>query len=100
MTSRQGLNAYGAKPGSSSSSTRASTTASAGSTPPSASTPSKSSAKPSKKTAGYVYKHGSATRPVSTETITLDYKTPNGPARKTFTTYDTHHGPIDCAIDG
>ena len=49
---------------------------------------------------GYVYKHGDATRPVSTETITLDYQTPNGPARKTFTTYHTHHGPIVRAIDG
>jgi acyl-homoserine-lactone acylase len=49
---------------------------------------------------GYVYKYGDSTRPVTTETITLDYTTPQGPARKTFTTYHTHHGPIVRAIDG
>ncbi len=49
---------------------------------------------------GHVYKHGATTRPVLTETVTLTYKTPTGPAQKTFTTYRTHHGPIVRAIDG
>lgn len=49
---------------------------------------------------GYFYKFGDSTRPVTTETITLHYQTPQGPARKTFTTYHTHHGPIVRAIDG
>lgn len=53
-----------------------------------------------KSASGHVYKHGDTTRPVTTETVTLTYKTPTGPARKSFTTYRTHHGPIVRAIDG
>jgi acyl-homoserine-lactone acylase len=49
---------------------------------------------------GHVYTHGSTTRPVLTETVTLAYKTPAGLAQKTFTTYRTHHGPIVRAING
>lgn len=43
---------------------------------------------------GYVYKHGTAERPVNEKTIKVPYKTSNGIAERTFTTYRTHHGPI------
>jgi acyl-homoserine-lactone acylase len=43
---------------------------------------------------GFVYRYGSGTRPVTTSTITVPYKTANGLAQRTFTVYRTHHGPI------
>ena len=47
-----------------------------------------------KKGDGYVYKYGNEERPVTTKTLTVNYKTPTGMAKKTFTVYYTHHGPI------
>ena len=43
---------------------------------------------------GYVYKHGTADRPLNAKTITIPYKSGSGTSQKTFTTYRTHHGPI------
>jgi acyl-homoserine-lactone acylase len=42
----------------------------------------------------YVYRYGAGDRPMSVGTITVPYKTASGMARKTFTVYRTHHGPI------
>jgi acyl-homoserine lactone acylase PvdQ len=47
-----------------------------------------------KKGDGYVYQYGSEERPVVATRITVPYKTANGMARKEFTVYRTHHGPI------
>jgi acyl-homoserine-lactone acylase len=47
------------------------------------------------------YRYGDALRPVTTKTITLSYRNADGgPARRTFTTYATHHGPIVREADG
>ena len=48
----------------------------------------------------YFYRYGTGERPVTTATITVPYKTPAGMARKTFTVYRTHHGPIVRITDG
>jgi acyl-homoserine-lactone acylase len=40
------------------------------------------------------YKYGNELRPLSTEQITVPYKTDHGIAEKKFTIYRTHHGPI------
>ena len=42
----------------------------------------------------YVYRYGGAERPVTGRTITVPYKTAAGMARKAFTVYRTHHGPV------
>ena len=42
----------------------------------------------------YYYRYGTAERPVTVTTITVPYKTVAGVARKTFTIYRTHHGPV------
>ena len=42
----------------------------------------------------YFYRYGSADRPMTVSMITVPYKTAGGMARKTFTVYRTHHGPI------
>lgn len=42
----------------------------------------------------YLYKHGTADRPMAKKTITVPYKSGSGTSQKTFTTYRTHHGPI------
>ncbi len=45
----------------------------------------------------YFYRYGSAERPMTVARITVPYKTAGGAggmARKTFTVYRTHHGPI------
>ena len=42
----------------------------------------------------YYYRSGTADRPVTVSTITVPYQTATGMARKTFTVYRTHHGPI------
>ncbi len=49
---------------------------------------------------GYVYKYGSEERPVTSAEITLSYKTDNGMAKRTFTVYRTHHGPIVRELNG
>ncbi|WP_419722882.1 penicillin acylase family protein [Sphingobium aquiterrae] len=47
------------------------------------------------------YRHGTAWRPVTTKTITLNYRTPDGgQATRSFATYATHNGPITRAQDG
>ena len=43
---------------------------------------------------GYYYKYGADQRRMTTSTITVPYKTAGGLAKKTFTIYRTHHGPI------
>jgi len=40
------------------------------------------------------YRYGGAERPVTVSTITVPYKTAAGMARKAFTVYRTHHGPV------
>lgn len=47
------------------------------------------------------YRYGKAARPVRANRITLSYRLPDGTmARRQFTTYATHHGPIVRAVDG
>ena len=47
------------------------------------------------------YRYGDALRPVTTKTITLSYRTADGgQARRSFTTFATHHGPIVRQADG
>ncbi|MFY0629490.1 MAG: acylase [Flavobacteriaceae bacterium] len=43
---------------------------------------------------GLHYKYGEELRPVDSVKVSLDYKTTNGKASKSFTMYRTHHGPI------
>ncbi len=42
----------------------------------------------------YFYKYGSEERPMVASTITVPYKTDSGMAKKEFTVYRTHHGPV------
>src|ERR1051326_4432343 len=49
---------------------------------------------------GFVYKYGKEERPVKASTITVPYKTATGMAKKVFTVYRTHHGPVVRAADG
>src|SRR6266511_521152 len=42
----------------------------------------------------YYYRYGAAERPVTVSTITVPYRTAAGMARKTFSVYRTHHGPV------
>jgi acyl-homoserine lactone acylase PvdQ len=53
-----------------------------------------------KKGDGYAYKYGADERPLQASTIVVPYKTPAGMAKKTFTVYRTHHGPIVREVDG
>jgi acyl-homoserine-lactone acylase len=48
----------------------------------------------------YFYKYGNELRPLTTEQITVPYKTDHGTAEKKFTIYRTHHGPIVREADG
>jgi acyl-homoserine lactone acylase PvdQ len=48
----------------------------------------------------YVYKYGGEERPVTQTTITVPYKTASSMAKKEFTVYRTHHGPIVRKADG
>jgi acyl-homoserine-lactone acylase len=47
-----------------------------------------------KKDGVYQYKYGSEWRPVKTEKISLPYKSGSGLKYKDFTIYRTHHGPV------
>src|SRR3989442_8138630 len=47
-----------------------------------------------KKDNGFSYKYGAEERSIKASTITVPYKTSTGMARKDFTVYRTHHGPI------
>src|SRR5205823_5335954 len=40
------------------------------------------------------YRYGAEDRPVTVSTVTVPYVTATGMARKTFTVYRTHHGPV------
>jgi acyl-homoserine-lactone acylase len=53
-----------------------------------------------KKDDGIYYKYGAEQRRVSSTKISIPYKTANGMARKEFTVYRTHHGPIVREVDG
>lgn len=53
-----------------------------------------------KKGGRFYYKYGADERPVQTSTIIVPYKTATGMARKTFTIYRTHHGPVVREADG
>jgi acyl-homoserine-lactone acylase len=43
---------------------------------------------------GFVYRYGNDRRPVTTNTVTVSYRTTTGLARRGFIVYRTHHGPI------
>ena len=47
-----------------------------------------------KKGNGYVYRYANDERPMVIERIVIPFRTPAGMARKEFTVYRTHHGPI------
>jgi acyl-homoserine-lactone acylase len=49
---------------------------------------------------GVYYRYGSEERLVHAATITVPYKTATGMARKDFTVYRTHHGPVVREADG
>jgi len=46
------------------------------------------------------YKYGAEERPVQVSTIVVPYKSAGGMAKKEFTVYRTHHGPIVRETDG
>jgi acyl-homoserine lactone acylase PvdQ len=48
----------------------------------------------------YFYRYGGEERPVTVSRITVPYKTATGMARKEFTVYRTHHGPVVRSVDG
>jgi acyl-homoserine-lactone acylase len=49
----------------------------------------------------YSYRYGKELRPVTTKTLTLSYRKPDGSlGTRSFTTYATHHGPIVREADG
>jgi acyl-homoserine-lactone acylase len=50
---------------------------------------------------GYVYRYGTAVRPVTSATVSLRYRKPDGSiGERRFTTWRTHHGPIVAAKNG
>jgi acyl-homoserine-lactone acylase len=53
-----------------------------------------------KKGDAFYYKYGSEERPLKSSTIVVPYKSASGMAKKEFTVYRTHHGPIVREIDG
>ena len=46
------------------------------------------------------YRYGNEERPVTSEEVTLPYKTDHGMEAKRFTIYRTHHGPVIGETDG
>jgi acyl-homoserine lactone acylase PvdQ len=46
------------------------------------------------------YKYGAEERPVQVSTVVVPYRTPSGMAKKAFTVYRTHHGPVVREADG
>ena len=54
----------------------------------------------SKKGSGYTYRYGAEERPLMETTIVVPYRTASGMAKKMFTVYRTHHGPIIRDADG
>jgi acyl-homoserine-lactone acylase len=53
-----------------------------------------------KKDGTLFYKYGAEERPVQASTIVVPYKTAGGVAKKEFTVYRTHHGPIVRELNG
>ncbi|HET9010753.1 MAG TPA: penicillin acylase family protein [Gemmatimonadaceae bacterium] len=49
---------------------------------------------------GYVYRYGAEERPVTATRIVVPFRLRTGLARKEFTVYRTHHGPIVREADG
>jgi acyl-homoserine-lactone acylase len=43
---------------------------------------------------GYTYRYGAESRPVTVSTIVVPFRTDTGMARREFTVYRTHHGPV------
>jgi acyl-homoserine-lactone acylase len=48
----------------------------------------------------FFYRYGAAERPLTATRITVPYRTNSGMARKEFTVFRTHHGPIVREADG
>ena len=48
----------------------------------------------------YTYRYGTETRPVTATRVVVPFKTRAGLARKEFTVYRTHHGPVIRESDG
>jgi acyl-homoserine-lactone acylase len=53
-----------------------------------------------KKGNGYAYRYANGERPMVTERIVIPFRTPAGMARKEFTVYRTHHGPVVREVGG
>jgi len=53
-----------------------------------------------KKGDGFAYRYGAEERPLTAATITIPYKSGAAIARKDFTVYRTHHGPVVREADG
>ncbi len=53
-----------------------------------------------KKDDGFYYKYGTEERKMTTSVISVPYKTATGMAKKDFTIYRTHHGPVVREADG
>jgi acyl-homoserine-lactone acylase len=49
---------------------------------------------------GFYYKYGTEERPVKATEIVVPYRTAGGMAKKAFTVYRTHHGPVVREADG
>jgi acyl-homoserine lactone acylase PvdQ len=49
---------------------------------------------------GFTYRYGTEDRPVTVSKITVPYKTATGMAKREFTVYKTHHGPVVRETDG
>ena len=49
---------------------------------------------------GYSYRHGREERPLVSWTIAVPFRTDTGMARREFTVYRTHRGPVVRAMDG
>ncbi len=49
---------------------------------------------------GLFYRYGDDERPITSEEITVPYRTGTGMAERTFTVYRTHHGPVVRAENG
>src|SRR3989442_628949 len=47
----------------------------------------------------YYYRYGNEDRPMTVARVTVPYRATTGMARKTFTVYRTHHGPIVRRVD-
>ncbi len=48
----------------------------------------------------FYYRYGDGQRPVVAQEIAIAYRTPDGMARRKFTVYRTHHGPVIREQDG